>query len=355
MSLVNFIVTTTSSIEGYQIESYLGLTSAHVVAGTNFISDKIASISDFWGGRSGTYQNQLSSINEEVLDILKQKASRLGANAVVGLKIDNDEISSKNKAMFMVSAIGTAVRVTVPKNEKISSPSENFLVDAQSMECEIKKAEILEKAEIDKLIYRDMVWSFLHENQVTEIVPFLLEKMNRIKKNNYMDTESEAFIEKSKKFLLSVSSKNIHHSIYENIRENKPSTRILLDIIKKGYFLDLSEVIIILQSDIFEIQKYGLHLLTFDKFYYTEEDIVLYCKIAEIIKKKFKVKARLLENGKWECICGKKNSKKNERCYNCYSDKYGFKSKEPSPKDVFNLLKQKVIILKMASKNKMAV
>ena len=56
------LVTTTPFIEGRKVKKYLKPVSAHVVAGTNLFSDFFASFSDVFGGRSKTYQRQLSSI-----------------------------------------------------------------------------------------------------------------------------------------------------------------------------------------------------------------------------------------------------------------------------------------------------
>ena len=105
------IITTTPTIEGRQIESYIGLSSANVVVGTNVFSDFFASITDVLGGRSSSYQNKLDKTYKTAIEEIELKASRMGADAVVGLKIDFNEISSKDKAMFMVSAVGTAVKL----------------------------------------------------------------------------------------------------------------------------------------------------------------------------------------------------------------------------------------------------
>ena len=43
---------------------------------------------------------------------VEREAQRLGADAIVGLKIDFGEISGKEKSMFMVSAVGTAVKIS---------------------------------------------------------------------------------------------------------------------------------------------------------------------------------------------------------------------------------------------------
>lgn len=105
------IITTTPSIEGRQIADYIGLCSANIVIGTNIFADFFASITDFFGGRSTTYQNKLDDTYNAAIAEIERKARRMGADAVVGLKIDFNEISSKDKAMFMVSAVGTAVKL----------------------------------------------------------------------------------------------------------------------------------------------------------------------------------------------------------------------------------------------------
>ena len=82
----------------------------NVVIGTNVFSDLFASFTDFFGGRSGTYRDGLERIYNEAIKELKEKAIYLGANAIIGLSIDFDEIFGKDKSMFMVAATGTAVK-----------------------------------------------------------------------------------------------------------------------------------------------------------------------------------------------------------------------------------------------------
>src|SRR3954468_24915147 len=106
----NAQVTTTSNIEGWRVEAHLGVVASHVVAGTGIGSDFLAGFSDLFGGRSGAYQNQLASLYAEAIDQLHRKAQRLGGNWIVGLHVDIDEVSGKGMQMFMVTAMGTAVR-----------------------------------------------------------------------------------------------------------------------------------------------------------------------------------------------------------------------------------------------------
>ena len=106
------IITTTNNIEGAHIEEYLHLVATNIVIGTNLLSDFVASFTDIFGGRSNSYQNKLDDVYNEALKELEKKAKVLGADAIVGLKMDFNEISSKGKAMFMVSAVGTAVKLS---------------------------------------------------------------------------------------------------------------------------------------------------------------------------------------------------------------------------------------------------
>lgn len=103
-----FIITTTGNIEGCPIKNYLGVINSNIVIGTNLFSDIAASFTDIFGGNSETYQNKMDLMYKSAKDNLMKKAVARGANAIVGFKIDFDEISGKGKGMLMLSAAGTA-------------------------------------------------------------------------------------------------------------------------------------------------------------------------------------------------------------------------------------------------------
>ncbi|MBO4588492.1 MAG: heavy metal-binding domain-containing protein [Bacteroidales bacterium] len=109
------ILTTTHLIPGYSIDKYKGLVNANQVIGVNIISEWIASITDVIGGTSGTFRRKLDTVYSDVLSALSTKAKELGANAIVGVKMDFDEISANGKSMFMLTAQGTAVEVSIDR------------------------------------------------------------------------------------------------------------------------------------------------------------------------------------------------------------------------------------------------
>lgn len=105
------IISTTPTLEGFQIVRYIDTVNSNVVIGTNFFSDFAASFTDFFGGRSSTYQNKLDEVYEYAKEEICKRARSLKADAIVGLKVDFSEVSGKGKQMIMVSMTGTAVKL----------------------------------------------------------------------------------------------------------------------------------------------------------------------------------------------------------------------------------------------------
>lgn len=101
------IITTTPHIEEKAIKQYHGIVFGEVITGVNMFKDMAAGFRDIFGGRSSSYEDELQQAREEALKEMQQRASALGANAVVGVDIDYEVIGN----MLMVSASGTAVSV----------------------------------------------------------------------------------------------------------------------------------------------------------------------------------------------------------------------------------------------------
>ena len=104
------IVTTTPSVEGRRITEYKGVVFGEVIAGVNFVKDFVAGLSNFCGGRAGTYEEELINARQQALAEMEQRAAQLGADAVVGVDIDYEVLGADN-GMLMVTASGTAVRL----------------------------------------------------------------------------------------------------------------------------------------------------------------------------------------------------------------------------------------------------
>ena len=103
------LITTTPNIEGKRIVEYKGLVVGEVISGIDFVKDFTAGLSNFFGGRSTTYEDELISTRNAAMKEMEQRAFQMGANAVIGVDIDY-EVLGANNGMLMVTVAGTAVR-----------------------------------------------------------------------------------------------------------------------------------------------------------------------------------------------------------------------------------------------------
>ena len=102
------IITTTPSVEGHKIVEYRGIVFGEVVSGVNFVKDFTAGLSNFFGGRSGSYEGELLQARNNALGEMEARAAAMGANAVIGVDIDYETLG-QGGSMLMVTASGTAV------------------------------------------------------------------------------------------------------------------------------------------------------------------------------------------------------------------------------------------------------
>lgn len=102
------ILTTTSIIEGHTIKDYKGIVTGETIIGANAIKDFMASLTDFFGGRSTAYEKVLIEAKNTAMAEMQQRATSLGANAIIGIDLDYETLGN-NGGMLMVTVSGTAV------------------------------------------------------------------------------------------------------------------------------------------------------------------------------------------------------------------------------------------------------
>jgi uncharacterized protein YbjQ (UPF0145 family) len=125
------LVTTTPGIEGRPVTEYLGIVTAQGVLGVNAFKDVSAGMRNIFGGRAKSYENELASGISDALAEMEKQATKLGADAVVGVDIDYETVGSN---MLMVSASGTAVKLADLKHTDPrpgSSPAERVTSTAK--------------------------------------------------------------------------------------------------------------------------------------------------------------------------------------------------------------------------------
>ena len=104
------IISTTSTLEGKTIKEYRGIVFGEAISGINFIEDFTANITNIIGGRVEEYEKEVVNARADAVNQMVKRAERIGANALVGVKIDVESINQYG-SMIMVVATGTAVIV----------------------------------------------------------------------------------------------------------------------------------------------------------------------------------------------------------------------------------------------------
>ena len=348
------LVITTSSFEGLKIQKYLKPVSAHIVAGTNLFSDFFGGITDVFGGRSQTYQKQLTSLYNEAIEKVKFAAYEIGANCIIGLSIDMDEISGKGKSMFMLTAIGTAVIIEKEAIDKsllpiISEKFEHVGVDRINMLR--SKKQIILQANEDSLELKEDIWAFITANQIDELFPYLLKKYSEALANDNLDIGIN-YYKSLVSFVENLPEKKKLDLLYNSIHAEKNRKIILklTKIIGDLFLFDFDRCMVMLQSNNFELQKIGLRIACYDKQFYNKQDIKDLKTLNEFVSATFiergirGVKKQLLSSKEkeiWTCECGKVNDMESY-CSACQKDINGFTSSEVKPAYVEHHIKQKI-------------
>jgi uncharacterized protein YbjQ (UPF0145 family) len=102
------IVTTTNDITGHQVVRYLGVVRGITVRSRSVIGNIGAGIQSLFGGNISIYTDLAEKAREEAYGLMVQHATSLGANAVIGMRYDANEITD---GITEVLAYGTAVVV----------------------------------------------------------------------------------------------------------------------------------------------------------------------------------------------------------------------------------------------------
>ena len=106
----NVILTTSSILPGNQEYEIIEVISAECVYGMNIFRDFFAGVRDIFGGRSAATQTVLRDARRTALTELRREALMVGADAVIGIDLDYQELSGGGKnGMLMLVASGTAI------------------------------------------------------------------------------------------------------------------------------------------------------------------------------------------------------------------------------------------------------
>ena len=102
------LVVTTNDLPGYRVVRNLGMVKGLTVRSRSVVGNLGAAIQIFFGGNITVYTRLAEQTRQEAFDLLIQHAQEMGANAVLAMRYDANEIAA---AVTEVLAYGTAVVV----------------------------------------------------------------------------------------------------------------------------------------------------------------------------------------------------------------------------------------------------
>ena len=303
-----FIMSTTNTIEGCPIKKYIDTICSNIVIGTNIFSDFAASFTDFFFFFSDSYRRKLEIIYSEASKALKQKALNMGANAIVGFKVDFDEISGKDKSMFMVSVSGTACIIEI-NNSKESSQEEiiRSSISHSDLQREIDRRYIISQINNSEPLIPEWV-EFLLEYPQIEIIESLIKKYISIDINYYAEQASSI-----KQIIAAAPSGSVIPIIYKYVEDKK-----IRSLIKECRLFDGESIYKILTNG--KIHE-GIRVLSATKDSYDTNDLEWMKKILEYIN-------NLPDTGKIESVKGGVFTRDNGEKYICEN---GHKNPVDSP------------------------
>jgi uncharacterized protein YbjQ (UPF0145 family) len=101
-------VTTANNFDGYQVKKYHGVVRGLTVRSRSAIGNIGASIQTLFGGNITLYTELCEHARQEAYDIMIRHASLTGANAIIAMRYDANEIGP---GVTEVIAYGTAVTI----------------------------------------------------------------------------------------------------------------------------------------------------------------------------------------------------------------------------------------------------
>ncbi len=102
------MVTTSMEFSGYKISKYLGVVRGITVRSRSVLGNMVGGIQAVFGGNITIYTELCEHARSEAFDLMIQHADQLGANAIVAVRYDANDVM---EGITEVLAYGTAVVV----------------------------------------------------------------------------------------------------------------------------------------------------------------------------------------------------------------------------------------------------
>lgn len=107
----SIILTTGFDVPGREVGSIIDILGSEAAISTNLFKDIANEVRDAFGGRSGAVQDTLRQARAYCFAELKREAYLAGADAIIGVRLNYSEASTRGTGggILVVAATGTAV------------------------------------------------------------------------------------------------------------------------------------------------------------------------------------------------------------------------------------------------------
>ncbi len=106
------LVTTGFDFSGFQVVRYMGIVRGITVRSRSAIGQIGAGVQQLFGGNLSLYTELCEHARQEAFDLMVQHAAAIGANAIIGMRYDANEVA---QGATEVLAYGTAVVIQPAK------------------------------------------------------------------------------------------------------------------------------------------------------------------------------------------------------------------------------------------------
>jgi len=119
------MVTTTFGFDGWRIVKYYGVVRGICVRSRSIVGNVAGVLKSLVGGNIGVFEELCEKARKEAFDVMMQHAEELGANGIIGMRYDANEVMG---GITEVLAYGTAVGL-----EKITSEDTRGEIGAEEI------------------------------------------------------------------------------------------------------------------------------------------------------------------------------------------------------------------------------
>jgi len=337
----DILITTSDNFSNSEIEEHLGIVDSQIVIGANIFRDVFSGFRDIFGGETKGYKKDIDKMKNAALSNIKNQAREKGANSIISLRIDLDEVSGGGKSMFMINVYGTAVKLSADVRSKninedllseISLEDLDYYKEKNNIKNEIKNTENilvnvdLKKISEFKLWNRDISKKVLYE--ALEIN--LDEEKLKLKGEYYFDKIDKILSEMPTDIIEDFLSNHMHQL-------KKKYWNIIYDSLKSRNWYNYEILKQLLNDDNYIVRFRALKLCLIEKDFYESSDSQNLKHLGAFLRNDFdetvetEVKRKMINKKEvYTCPgCLEDTPITLDRCHNCGANRHGLKSGTP--------------------------